>query len=144
MPDELTVAAAGFELVHVPAATLLVSTIVEPSHTAEGPPIAEGEAFIVTAVVYVIAQPAPVPLLTVSEYVPVPVVGIDGTLAEAVDAPVIDAGPSHRYEVTFEGPLLDKLSVLLAHRGAFDEMPDTDGPGLTVSTVAAKQPPETI
>jgi len=66
-PPEFTLATVVLELVHVPPVTELVRAIVDPSHTAEGPPIAAGELLMVTAVVYTTAHPTPVPLFTVSE-----------------------------------------------------------------------------
>jgi hypothetical protein len=91
--------------------------------------------------VYVLVQPAPVPLFTVSEYVPVPEVFIAGTEAVADDAPVIAAGPVHEYPVTLAGEFATKDNVLLAHNGEFVDMLLTVGAALTVTVVAEKQPP---
>src|SRR6185312_17058211 len=70
------------EVLHVPPETVLVSDVVEPTHTASGPPMAEGPATTVTVlvvvqkvagVVYVIiAVPALLPVNTLPEKVAIP------------------------------------------------------------------------
>ena len=63
----------GLALVHIPSGFSLVCTIVNPGHTAAGPPISDGSAFTVTtavrkqplADVYVIlVVPAAIPFTT--------------------------------------------------------------------------------
>jgi hypothetical protein len=55
VPD--TVPTAGVELLHAPPAVVLLSVMVSPAHTADGPVIADGNPFTVATAVVI--QPAP-------------------------------------------------------------------------------------
>jgi hypothetical protein len=70
---------------------------VVPAHT--GPLllalVSAGNELTVAAVVYWAVQPVPVPLLTVTVYVPFAAVVADGTLAFAEEDEVIATGPAH-------------------------------------------------
>jgi hypothetical protein len=67
-----------------------------------------------------------------------------GTLADAVVAPVITAGPVQAYPVTLVGLLAVSVSVLLAHSGALLVIPVIAGAAFTEIVVPAKHPPGTI
>jgi hypothetical protein len=96
---------------------------------------AVGATLIVADIVYTLEQPVPVPLLTVTEYVPELAGVLPVTLAAAVAAPVIVAGPAHEYPVTFKGVFALSVKVPPWHTGLLFVTLPSDGAALTVADV---------
>ena len=80
-------------------------------------------------------QPVPDPLFTVTVYTPLATVVADETVAVADVELVIATGPAHKYPVTFDAPLTDRLNVVPAHIGPLLSALVSVGAGLTVTIV---------
>ena len=80
----------------------------------------------------------PIPLLTVTEYVPVAVIVGDGTVAVAEVALVIATGPVHKKSVTLAAPFALSVSVWVAHFGPPLVALVRDGASATVTVEVVK------
>jgi len=126
----VTVAIAVLALLQVPPGVPSVSVIADPVHTADGPPIAGGEAFTVTTAVTV--QPDPI------EY---EIVSWPGDTPHTT--PVVGTTVAIESVLLLHVPPPKSLSAVLAPVHTVNEPAIGPGPGLTVTVVVVAQPDDT-